>query len=410
MFYGITYAKPKQYNRAILAVILGLALLLRLHFIFTVPPAPLSPDELGYTTMAKQFLEKGILGYNSTEPGTYSNSPNAFVTPGYPLFVAALYKIANALGIDPFLAIRLIQVLLSIGVVWFIFALACRLGGTGAGYLAAVLASVYPAFVYANARILTEVLFTFLITWYAYLVFINLDRESFWHHAAAGAVLALATLVRPAVFPLLFVPYLLNWRRMQRRIWLPLLGAVAGFCLIMLPWWVRNYLTLGELVFFATQTGNPFLRGADPYDPFDHVGPSVIENVAPEDYIKVGLQRIREGLKTDPWLWISWYTVGKLKFMWWGPWGFNTYLNWLALPLHRIILFLGFAGTTLSLWKREFRWLAAVPLVFTALQMPFIPLTRYVFPTVPLVIVLASTVMFALFHNLYFNKKNRLYK
>lgn len=36
--------------------------------------------------MARQFLDKGFLGYMSSRP-------NAYITPGYPLFLALIYKL-----------------------------------------------------------------------------------------------------------------------------------------------------------------------------------------------------------------------------------------------------------------------------------------------------------------------------
>lgn len=368
-------------------LILGLALGLRIHFLYSIPPNPPSPDEIGYRAMAEQFLDRGILGYKS-------DKPNAFVTPGYPLFLAGLYALARPLGLPPDMLVRTIQVLLSTATVWLVFLLGRQLGGLPAGYLGGVLAAVYPPFLYANARILTESLFTFVFTGYAYMALISLKHRKPWPHALTGAMLALATLVRPAAAPILVVPYLLLWvRHRKKRIWLFFLAALAGFSLVMLPWWIRNYLVLHKIVFLATQTGNPFLRGAIPFDPYGHTQPGLIENTPQEEQLKAALQKIREGLKTNPGLWISWYTTGKLEYLWSRPWGSAPYLQWLSLPLHRLVTILAALGALISIWRVHLRWPATIYLYFTLVQLAFIPLARYMFPILPVVIALAGAVL-----------------
>ncbi|MGX4585822.1 hypothetical protein [Paenibacillus chitinolyticus] len=59
-------------------------LALRIYYIFSNSFPPPVGDAMFYSKMAKQFLETGILGFNQTEP-------NAYVTPGLPLLLSAVY-------------------------------------------------------------------------------------------------------------------------------------------------------------------------------------------------------------------------------------------------------------------------------------------------------------------------------
>ncbi len=383
-------------ERVLLFLIFTLALFLRLHFLIVSGPRTLTHDEIGYHVTTVQLLEKGVLGYNYEHPAAFTNEPNAFVTPGYPLFLALVYLVAGLVspGASPLPVVRVVQALLSLGVVWFVFRLGHRVGGRAGGLFAAGCAAVYPPFIWANRRILTEPIFTLFLTGYVYLVQLILEqapeRSSWRWHGAAGLVLGLTVLIRPAVAPLLVVPYLiyfLNSRRFPARFFL---AALCSFILVMLPWGIRNYVNFHAFIPFATQTGNPFLRGTDPYDPYDHHGPSIIENVPPEKQFQVGLQRILHGLKTEPRLWIAWFTVGKLSWLWLRPWGGLPYLGGLANVLHRLLLFGGLSGIIAAWFCPRLRWPAAVVVVMTVLQLAFIPLNRYMFPLTPLLIVLAA--------------------
>lgn len=385
--YGFAKNRMGGFARGALAFILAAALLARLVYIYNTGPLKLSHDEIGYHQMTVQFLEKGFLGY-------YADKPTAFVTPGYPLFLAVIYSVVKAAAgaeADPLPAVRLVQVLLSVGTVYLAFAIGRSTGRLSTGFVAAVLVALYPPMFMANKRVLTEVLYTFLLLWYVYSAQLMLQRRILRCHLASGALLALTVLVRPAAAPLLTVPYIIDfWQRRDPEVVKGLLVAGLAFSLVMLPWWVRNYVVLDKVVIFATQSGNPLLRGTDPYDPYDKIGPSVIEGVPEDKMSEVAMERIKTGFKTEPWLWLKWFTVGKLEFLWSKPWGMYS---WGAKTIHLVaFVIFGWLGVFYALARQEVRWVAAVPVFFTLLQLLFIPISRYMFPLTPLMAVLASAV------------------
>lgn len=388
--HSYTSNRMSGFERAALIFILVAALAGRIFYIYYTEPLKLSHDETGYHQMTEQFIARGFLGY-------YADKPTAFVTPGYPMFLAAVYSVVKAIGgaaADPLPAVRLVQALLSVGAVYLAFAVGRSTGRLSAGFIAAILVAVYPPMFMANKRILTEVLYTFFLLWYVYSAQLMLKRHVLKYHIISGMLLALTVLVKPTAAPLLVVPYVIDFlRRRDPDVIKGLLIAGLAFSLVMLPWWVRNYVVLDKVVIFATQSGNPFLRGTDPYDPYDKIGPSIIKGVPEEQQRKVGLERIKNGLKTEPWLWIKWFTAGKLEFLWSKPWGMY---DWGTTALHRAaFVFPGWLGVFYGLTRRDLRWLAAIPLLITLLQLLFIPIARYMFPLMPLMAVLAAAVTVA---------------
>ncbi|MDA8234513.1 MAG: hypothetical protein M0Z31_06940 [Clostridia bacterium] len=371
-----------------LAFILILALVSRLWWVAEMSPRTLTHDEIGYNAMTEQFLDKGFLGY-------YADVPNAFVTPGYPLFLATVYKsvdLAAGKKTDPLPVVRVIQTFISVATVFLVFVLGLRTGRVGVAFLAAVFITLYPPNFSANTRILTEVLYTFLLLAYVYSVMSLFDKRTPFIHGLTGVLLALVVLVRPAVAPLLILPYLLDfWRHRDWRFASGVMVAGLCFSLIMLPWWVRNYVVMNQVVVFATQSGNPFLRGTDPYDPYDKIGPSIIENVAPEDQMRVGMERVKKGVQTEPGLWVEWFTVGKFTYLWGQPWGLAK--GWLQGIHVALVVILGWLGVVRALFSPRLRWLAVIPVFMTLLQMAFIPITRYMYPLTPIMLILAAVLV-----------------
>jgi len=160
---------------------------------------------------------------------------------------------------------------------------------------------------------------------------------------------------------------------------------------VMSPWWIRNAVVLKQFVPLATQGGDPLLRGADPYDQYDHIGASPILGVEPKDYTAVAIARIKTGFATDPWTWGSWFTVGKLWYLFSLPWGASGFWDVFA---HRLVfVFLGLPALVHALCRRRLRWMAWVVVAGLAMQLPFIAIPRYVYPLLPLLLVLVVTFL-----------------
>ncbi|MFC0213144.1 ArnT family glycosyltransferase [Paenibacillus chartarius] len=374
----------------LLAVIVAVGCYLRLRFVMRMEygPESLIGDQTEYIRLAIQLLEKGIYAYRDT-------TPNTMVTPGWPMIVAGFFKL---FGYEPLertlMIIRVWQCFFALPALWFIYAIGKRLFGPLTGLLAAGFAAVYPPYVYSASLILTEVPFLTFFTALLYAQTRVLQGGGRRDHGIAGMLLGICVLIRPNVLPLGVVPYVLLYVQDKRAEWRGALAAAACFTLVMLPWWVRNWVTFHEFIPIAKgEVGNPFLGGTDPY----FRGTIDWSRINEKEQFQEGLRRIQAGLREDPWLWIRWMTAGKFfiffKSMWVGDYP-GTVPGWYyaaMVRLHRYIVVIGWvAAALLTPWIRPFRFPVLTLLTFLAVHMIFIPVNRYAYGMMPMLMLLTA--------------------
>ena len=81
-------------------------------------PKAVYRDSIAYDRMARWLVSSGTL---SMSEGSVA-SPSAFYTPGYPLFIAAVYAIFGA-GTGRGAPLYLVQAVVSVGILWVMFRL-----------------------------------------------------------------------------------------------------------------------------------------------------------------------------------------------------------------------------------------------------------------------------------------------
>ncbi|HZD60787.1 MAG TPA: glycosyltransferase family 39 protein [Anaerolineae bacterium] len=353
-------------------------------------------DSKYYEIMVKQLLQKGIYGYKS-------EVPNAYITPGYPLFLTLNYWIfgyANKPG-GPYTEIRILQAIIGALTLFYIFLIGKRVSGNATGIVAALLLLLYPAFVKVPMYLLTETLATFFLIAYIYYQITALDGKSPWYSLISGMLIGLSVLTRPAGFVLLFVPFLYSYMIGSRERLLRLfIITLAGFTLVMMPWVVRNVVAIGSPAPFSTHSGDPLLAGVDPYyyklgPEYKYHGPTY-ERVITEklgDKFSYGLYAIKEGLKEKPLLYLKWFTIGKFSRLFGFPWvSAEGYLNVLQ-PIHHVIVVLGWIGIVIAIRARSIRMISLIIVVTTVTLLAFVPEPRYAFPLLPLLSINAAEVL-----------------
>jgi len=368
-----------------------LALLFRLYLLGKMTTPPLNGDARNYVVMVEQLLETGVYGYMSTEP-------NAYVTPGYPLFLAAIFGLGGGEA-----AVRLIQAVLGAATLIPLALLAREVAGETAALLAALMLALHPSWLRAPAFLLTEVLFTFLFSWYLWVQWQALTEgrweRPFWP-LLSGVLLGLAVLVRPVVLPLLLLAWLyLMLIRRSIRPWRAALWAACGLAAVMLPWWIRNAVALGELVLTATQAGNPILGGMDPYNLWqgelwaDLGGGFTGET---RGQLRKAVEIFAWLMRNHPWLTIKWFTFGKLESIFLHPW---LGLEFGVVRLvHYPLVMLGWAGALASLRRGEpGQFISLVLTALTLLQLAFIPESRYAYPLIGILAITASLSLIRVF-------------
>jgi len=224
--------------RAIILAALAAGLLLRLWFLRHAPAV--SGDGLVYGGIAKNWLTRGVYGFDTDGGGFVS--PTLIRLPGYPIFLAVCFKL---FGVERYSAIRYLQVLTDLITCAFCAATARRLLGKRAGLATLCLAAFCPFTADYAPAILTEclVLLTIAVAFYAFLR---------WHQAGAAfnrwlwllsASLAASLLLRPeqGLLAASILPAMawVLWRK--HRSLGPVLACAACVLIPLVPWTVRNW-------------------------------------------------------------------------------------------------------------------------------------------------------------------------
>jgi len=187
--------------------------------------------------------------------------PTAFWPPGWPWVLSLLFRVTG-----PSLpAMALFNLVCALITGWLLYDLTRKLTGReAAARLALLLYAVYPNAAAYVPLGLTEVFYTLLLLAGCRLL---IDQHSWPKLALAGAVFALATLVKtqtPAVVPLIFAIGLL-----RRADWVRALPGAAGrmalvlavMALGVLPWTLRNHAVFDAWVPVSTNGGHTLLTG-----------------------------------------------------------------------------------------------------------------------------------------------------
>jgi 4-amino-4-deoxy-L-arabinose transferase-like glycosyltransferase len=232
------------------AVLLLIDLLLRIPVILLVAadPARAVPmgDSPGYYRLAVNLSEAGMFSQGTTEPYV----PDADRTPGYPLFLAAVFLLSGQSVVAAAAAQSLLHALSGL----LIARLGERLfGSVRIGIAGALLWAAAPIPAIFCGILLTETLFTpvFLLT------LLLLAKPSLGRAAAAGAALGAGILIRPIallLWPALGLTFLIgiSWRR-----------ALAHFAVfstlaaaVLAPWLIRNTVVFGRPTLASVQGVN----------------------------------------------------------------------------------------------------------------------------------------------------------
>ena len=167
-----------------LALIAVLALLLRVAFSLGYwVDQPLTHDEQEYLQLANSLVAGKGLVYDDDRNDHFSRAP------GYPAFLAAALSVRHSLTF-----VRVMQSGVGVAGVLAIAALAWRTGGARAGIIAALIAAVYPPFVWQPAYLLRELLYSVLALTMALAVWwiVASGDAGRQRRALLGAVLAAA--------------------------------------------------------------------------------------------------------------------------------------------------------------------------------------------------------------------------
>jgi len=256
---GTPWFGREKLNRRTTYCILALAVLVNAGMLLIALPAAsrfLSPN---YTLHFEDLYDQ--IGNNVAEGNGYRIEPDMGLTmmrePGYPLFLALVFKIAG----HRLVAARLANVLLAMGVVLLLMRLTYHITGDGAAaLLAPLLFLFYPGTLIAEARGGVEIGFIFVVMLFMLFLYHAIEKGNLWRFWIAGTLLGAATLMRSEIlsFPLFLLVYLILAAQGAARRYKAFIRIAAlslGLGVAISPWIIRNYILTREFVPTASVAG-----------------------------------------------------------------------------------------------------------------------------------------------------------
>ena len=364
-------------------------------------------DEIKYLELAKDLLESGNYGDSYL-------SDQAHYTPGYPIFLYAIY---NTYGVSILLA-GFLNSLFSALIPPLIYLMASRFADYKAAALASAIAVFDPYFLYYSPLLLTETLLAFLPLLSLLLLFISLEKDSYIYLALSALVMGISTMVNPVTlpFPLIFMLYLLLQRGLVFKKFIKQsIVYLVFFSAVMTPWAVRNYFVFGTPVLTTSNTGKTFygsnhfssrrtnanmgtyLFGWNDFAKYFKCGDPFDELSMDRKMFKAGLTELKDNYTKIPYLELR-------KFInFWGVRPDPTKEKWtlndsLSLCTYGIILIFFVIGFFKTFKPRDKIFIFHLMiLLYTALALVFWGTPRFRFPVSPYIIILSSMVIVALY-------------
>lgn len=324
---------------------------------------------------------------------SHRGNPTTSSPPVYPLFLAAVYGVFG----HSERAARAALAVVDAGMVGLVFLLGRRLFGDLAGLVAAIGATFLP---YSIVQIVmggSDILFLFLHTLFLAVFVQAWLSGGKRHHAAAGALLGVATLCRavPLLLPVALVALLLaagrgTWRRRALRATLLALAFVA----VITPWIVRNWVVFDRFIPVQTLGGmHLFMATIDPEtsprDGSRRWRPKSGDQVENDrQFFVQAAQRIAENPASYA------RQVGRRQIDMWSRTHSGRYESWL-LAANSLLLALAAAGVVLSRDRWRLLPLLGVLAYYVALHSVLLAIFRYMLPVVPVLLLLASVAVAA---------------
>jgi 4-amino-4-deoxy-L-arabinose transferase-like glycosyltransferase len=250
------HEKPKRKS---ILLVLAVALIINAAALWLVPP---HLPSFGVQPYSLEFVDLyDLIGKNVANGDGYRIDAQMAKTmvrePGYPLFLAILFKIAGY-HIE---AVRLGNLALVIGIVFMLFRLTMRLTGDSAIALyATLLFLLYPGTLICEARGGVEIAFIFCLMLFMLAVHDAVEKRNAWRYFFAGLLLGGAVMVRSTAmaFPIFLLAYLIARTAgtpERLRVVLRVGALVLGMVIVMAPWIIRNYFLVHEFVPTASVQG-----------------------------------------------------------------------------------------------------------------------------------------------------------
>jgi 4-amino-4-deoxy-L-arabinose transferase-like glycosyltransferase len=372
-------------------------------------------DDVKFIRSAWVLVETGNYVYHRPP------SPTVFMMPGLAYTLAFFTLIIGKMpGLTAF---RIFQAFIQTGSLMLVFFIGRKIFNSKIGLIAMIINAFYIAEIWVSNLIITETIFKFLVLNLVYISIYAIKENKTKYYALGGLLWGLATFFRPtiATYPIvILVMWILMKYKLEDIIKHTITVAVI-FCVVLSPWWIRNYRIFNRFIPLTLASGNPMLQGTylnydqtsrekDGLDYSQFKYPADTEIANNEVEVAISKYRLKNLVPKQPIKFFLWYTIGKtIQQLNW-PMYWNEILGVkfaIAGIYHYIILILGFIGI-ISFYRNQSRnklgnILTAMLVYFIAVYLPFYAFSRYYYPAMPFAIIFAAERVFALL-----NRKNLL--
>lgn len=222
-------------TKIVLILILLLSLTTRIGFIMTMDRNGFYfIDTKEYDNAAVALIENGMFGTDYERP------------PVYPVFLAGVYLISH----QNFLLVRLIQSGLGTIICILIYLIGGKIYGNRTAITAALIASVYPVFIFTCGLLYPTTLITLWLLFVIYFLLVAKEQRPLFNCSIAGLFIGLAILTKPVtlvLFSFLILYILVGYKAQKSRKILSVFLFILFATLVSSTWILRNYYIRGEI-------------------------------------------------------------------------------------------------------------------------------------------------------------------
>lgn len=216
------------------------------------------PDSLTYVYPAQTFLQYADMWEAVTV------NPMLLRTPGYPFFLSVIQFITGNLT----WSVAAVQNLLSLLLLIPVYLTARQLSGLRAARWAAVFCAISVLYFSLSFAVLTEILCTFLLAWFVYLIIRFLNAPHIHSLLGAALLLAAAVYVRPAAYYFMFASaIILVCFSIGKLVSCPVrkigMAFILPLCLFIGAWHIRNFRQTGFSGFSSVNAYNLYMWNED---------------------------------------------------------------------------------------------------------------------------------------------------
>ena len=289
--------------------------------------------------------------------------------PFYPVLLAVFYSLSSQHV--AFMWIRLIQIIASIGTVLLIYLITKKMFNETTARIAGWIAVFYPIFIITCVRICPETLLTFFMTLLIYQILRFREQCSTKGAIITGLLLGITLLNSNVIVPA--IPFIGIWLWMtqtQKTGSLKRLGIIMAVMLVVIsPWLIRNYVSLGEFPMMKSSSGLNFWLGNNARATGTFYLPSgeMMDSIIPAEFHQMFASSemaqdkwlrkdAMEYLLRDPGHFIKMIGIKTWYYIWFPPNNLVSrevlfFKKFFALP-YGLVLITGILGLILG-WKRN---------------------------------------------------------